>query len=87
MSEWIINKGRKRLPYKKGTMIDVRMRRPASMGTWGFNHFAQERIDQDIVEVYDVECGVEIDDFTIEGVTGDVLAYRLHDTGASNGKA
>ncbi|CCI88846.2 hypothetical protein BN109_007 [Yersinia phage phi80-18] len=62
-SNWITNKGRVRAPFKAGTKIDVRLR--VSHATGGF---AERR---------GVTCGKEIVDWTIEGINGDVLEYRL----------
>lgn len=57
---WIENKGRKRAPFKAGTLIDVRYNEAASR--------------------YGVECGgPSANDWSVEGVAGDITHYRLHE--------
>lgn len=59
MNGWIENKGRKRAPYKKGTLIDVQYR--------------------DAGIEYGVVCGSgAAQDWEIDNVKGDILAYRPH---------
>lgn len=62
MADWIVNKGRKRAPFPKGTLIDVKYRgREHKLG---------------------VECGgAYANDWTVEGVEGDILEYRLNEGG------
>lgn len=57
--EWTVNKGRKRAPFAKGTLIDVKYLRHGPR--------------------YGVECGgVHASDWELDGMTGDILEYRLH---------
>lgn len=62
---WIENKGRKRAPFKAGTLIDVQMR--------------SDRNESGVVEQIGVTCGYVIDDWAIDNCNGDVLHYRLHE--------
>lgn len=62
---WIENKGRKRAPFKAGTLIDVQLRSPKS--------------ELGYVEELGVVCGYRIDDWAIDNCNGDVLRYRLHE--------
>lgn len=63
-SNWIINKGRVRAPFKAGTKIDVKLR--DNDKSEGFQL------------VLGATCGpAHIRDWTIEDTKGDVLEYRL----------
>ncbi|APU00342.1 hypothetical protein fHeYen301_9 [Yersinia phage fHe-Yen3-01] len=66
-SDWIINKGRVRAPFKAGTKIDVKLRDSSA--------------DGGIYLIEGATCGpAHIYDWTIEGINGDVLEYRLAET-------
>ncbi|CCI88400.2 hypothetical protein BN110_029 [Yersinia phage phiR8-01] len=66
MSDWIVNKGRKRAPFKAGTLIDVKLR--------------NTRHDDGLEIKLGVVCGPgHIDDWAIDNCNGDVLEYREHE--------
>ena len=62
---WLENKGRKRAPFKAGTLIDVQLR---------YNN-----AEDGFRELTSVRCGDVINDWAIDNCNGDVLRYRLHE--------
>lgn len=81
MGEWIENKGRKRAPFAKGTLIDIVYRDtsgyvfesagPALAGK-------TVRVSDGEHEAHGVACGSEYaNDWEISNVNGDILRYRL----------
>ena len=76
-SNWIENTGRKRSPFAKGTLIDVVLRGGDPQGTkCALDHTRDA--DNNFV-CCGVKAGYDISDWTVEGVTGDVLKYRKHE--------
>lgn len=76
--EYTENKGRLRSPFKAGTKCDVILRVPLS--TMCNVEGAVERLDDHRIEVKGTTAGTgSISNWKLEGLAGDVLAYRLHE--------
>lgn len=76
--EYTENKGRLRSPFRAGTKIDVILRVPVSTMFRGTGE--QTRLDEHRIEIKGAIAGPGyISDWKLDGVIGDVLAYRLHE--------
>lgn len=74
---WIKNKGRKRAPYARGTLIDVKMRLPEGAIYTGDGEIVHSPREGFAI-LTRLACGFTVDDFNLTGGVGDILEYRLH---------
>lgn len=76
--EYTENKGRLRSPFKAGTKIDVILRAPIGTAINGPGEVS--RLDDHRLQILGTVSGnAGINDWQLDGLTGDVLAYRLHE--------